>query len=517
MKKARFLPALILCVLLLLVSVSALADDPYLNKTSITLEVFDTEYISVRNLPSGTEAQWSSSNAKVASVNENGRVTAVSPGTATITARIEGYDDLTASVTVKDVSFSATDLSMKVGGFNILSVQGTYRYTSQMDIKWSSGNPNVVTIKESTSSFDKYSVSVIAMSPGKTVIKAVINGVYTLKTNVTVAAPTLNKTSATLLVGKSVDLSLSGHSLSGYDLEWTSSNPVVASVGGDNYNSTRNIRARSPGTATITVSYNKKKLASAKITVSEAKISPSSFELGVKKTRELKVEGIYSVAYNELKWTSSNTSVVKVDEYGVATGVSAGEARISVCINGGKTYSAAVTVVPAFASNKEYVAVGETLKLKLNGLPKGAKVKWKSSKSKIATVNKKGVVKAGKKPGKTTVSVKYGKKTYKVKVVVKPKVEATVRRITDTRIYNEVYLDFHNYSKKDIVYIKLNIAQYNNAGKKLKSPYDWYYLNDTVKAGKTLGNIEFWVHDDTKKVKITILEVTFKGGSKWKP
>ena len=102
-------------------------------------------------------------------------------------------------------------------------------------------------------------------------------------------------------------------------------------------------------------------------------------------------------------------------------------------------------------------------------------------------------------------------------MVVKPKVEATVRRITDTRIYNEVYLDFHNYSKKDIVYIKLNIAQYNNAGKKLKSPYDWYYLNDTVKAGKTLGNIEFWVHDDTKKVKITILEVTFKGGSKWKP
>ena len=351
-------------------------------------------------------------------------------------------------------------------------------------------------------------------------LSVVINGVYTLKTNVTVPSPKLSKTAATLLIGETIKLSISGLTLNpDYfpDLEWASSNPAVASVSGSNYGDSSLIRALTPGVATITVSCYKQELASAKITVSEAKLNPTSFELGVKKTRQLKLEGTKSLSQNELKWSSSNTAVAEVDQYGLVTGVAIGTARISVCINGGKTYTTAVTVIPAFTSDTEYVAVGETLKLKLNGLPKGAKVKWKSSKPKIATVNKKGVVKAGKKTGKTTISIKYGKKTYKVKVVVKPKVEVSVRKIKNSRVYNDVYLDFHNNSKTDIVNIKFKITQYNKAGKKLKSPYSNYQLKHTVKAGKILENVEFWVHNNTKKVKITILEVTFKGGSKWKP
>ena len=517
MKRSKAIFAMALCTFLLLIAAVALAADPYLVPASISLRVNEKKSFSLRYAPSDAEVAWSSSDEKIATV-EKGYVKGISPGSATITAKIDGYDDFTAEVTVKEISLPDTDISLKIGGFKVISASGIYTETSDTDIQWFSSNPAVATVEQSSNLYSANSATVWAVSPGEAEISIVVNGFYTLKANVTVAAPTLNITSAKIRVGEHVDLSLTGHSISRYDLKWASSDPAVATVGDDNYfDTSRRVTARSPGKATITVSYHDQVIASAKITVPGAKLSPASFTLGVKKTKKMKVTGIGSVAYNELKWTSSDTSVAKVDEYGTVTGVAVGTAKISVRINDGKTYSSTVTVVPAFASDTEYVAVGETLELKLEGLPKGAKVKWKSSKSKIAKVNKKGVVTAGKKTGKTTVSVKYGEETYTVKVVVKPKVEITVRRITDTSIYNEVYLDFHNYSKKKVVYVKFNITQYNNAGTKLKSPYDWYYLNETIKARGTQNNWEYWVNGDTKKVKIKLIEVTFKGGSKWRP
>ncbi|MDE6568544.1 MAG: Ig-like domain-containing protein, partial [Lachnospiraceae bacterium] len=67
------------------------------------------------------------------------------------------------------------------------------------------------------------------------------------------------------------------------------------------------------------------------------------------------------------------------------------------------------------------LTVGKKAKLKLQNCKK--KVKWSSSKKKIATVNKKGVVKA-KKKGKAKITAKVGKKKYICKVTVKAKKKA---------------------------------------------------------------------------------------------
>ncbi|WP_026494890.1 Ig-like domain-containing protein [Butyrivibrio sp. WCD3002] len=77
-----------------------------------------------------------------------------------------------------------------------------------------------------------------------------------------------------------------------------------------------------------------------------------------------------------------------------------------------------VTAEAAVKLNKTEasVKVGKTTKLKIKGA-KGAKVKWSSSKKKIATVSNKGVV-TGKKPGKTTIKAKVGGKTYKCQLSV---------------------------------------------------------------------------------------------------
>ena len=95
--------------------------------------------------------------------------------------------------------------------------------------------------------------------------------------------------------------------------------------------------------------------------------------------------------------------------------------------------------VTKLSSKKIVLQVGKTKKLKVKNKPAGVKVVWKSSKKKVATVSKKGKVKA-KKPGKTTITAKVGKKKYKCKVVVKRNNSIKVTKPSDNNnsVINQV-------------------------------------------------------------------------------
>ncbi|MBD5089761.1 MAG: S8 family serine peptidase [Clostridiales bacterium] len=139
-----------------------------------------------------------------------------------------------------------------------------------------------------------------------------------------------------------------------------------------------------------------------------------------------------------LTWSSSDTSVVTVDQKGKITakkGVAGETATIKVTAKDrGKVYAYCTVRVESkvpvskvqITANKKTLKVGKTLKLTAKITPSDAsnkKVTWKSSKNKYATVNSKGVVKA-KKAGKgktvtitaTSVSNPKIKGTIKIKI-----------------------------------------------------------------------------------------------------
>lgn len=66
------------------------------------------------------------------------------------------------------------------------------------------------------------------------------------------------------------------------------------------------------------------------------------------------------------------------------------------------------------------IEIGKTVTLKLKNAPKGKKIKWTSSKKKVAVVNSKGRVQ-GKSAGKAKITAKVGKKKYTCTVTVKKK------------------------------------------------------------------------------------------------
>ena len=122
---------------------------------------------------------------------------------------------------------------------------GPYNTTLDRTVTWTSASPSLATVDGNG--------AVTAVAPGKTKITAVSNAnkEKSAEYEVTVSGVTLNKTSITLLVGRTESLtySLFG-TAAGKGIVWTTSNPSVAEVFGGT------ISAHYEGSATITATVN---------------------------------------------------------------------------------------------------------------------------------------------------------------------------------------------------------------------------------------------------------------------
>ena len=160
------------------------------------------------------------------------------------------------------------------------------------------------------------------------------------------------------------------------------------------------------------------------------KLNVSMLTMQVKQSSTaLKVSS--KLGYDEVKkWASSKSRVVSVDrKTGKLKAKKPGTAYITVLLNSGAKTRCKVGVQKApvktrsIAVGKTRITLkrGETYKIPVIRKPITAsdgKITYKSSKSKIARVSRKGTVKALKK-GKAAIVVKAGKKSKKISIIVK--------------------------------------------------------------------------------------------------
>ena len=211
----------------------------------------------------------------------------------------------------------------------------------------------------------------------------------------------ISNSSLSLERGKTATLSVSVDGVSGYNVDWSSSDSSIATVSGGT------VTANGVGSATIIAKITaegQEKSATCQVTVTEepkpaeitASISSSSLSLEKGKTGSLSVSVSGASSYTT-EWSSSNTSIATVKD-GTVTAVAAGSAKITATVKSGnasKTVECQVTVTepkPAditvsISNSSMSILKGKTGKLTVS--VKGSTsytTEWSSSNTSIATV-----------------------------------------------------------------------------------------------------------------------------------
>ena len=236
-----------------------------LNKTDIVLGTTESYALST-TVTNGNLSQvtFSTGNKKIATVDSNGKITAVGVGTSKITAKTYNGKTASCTVTVKkladSITLNKTSITLGVGEKYDLN-SSIPNNTAAYYRLYYSNNTAIAPVQ-------KAGGLVTAKTAGTTTIRCKLSNGKEAICKVTVkSAPsrvTVSDKSATLKVGQSKTLkaTLNNNAYS-YRSTWTSSNTYVATV-----NSTGKISAKSQGTATITYKTYNGKTASCKLTVS---------------------------------------------------------------------------------------------------------------------------------------------------------------------------------------------------------------------------------------------------------
>lgn len=313
-----------------------LASSVSLNRKALKMEIGESQRLIATVFPNNATnkaVRWVSSDAGVASVDENGVVVAKSVGHAQISAITQDGSDIAASCDV-DVFMLAEELSLDmsekkigIGESFLLTAQVTPSEASH-EVAWESSNPSVAYVDSSgkVEGLQTGTATIIAKTKDGTNLSAscevvVIRYVSDIK---------LSSNELDLTVGEEAKLTavVNPSNATEQSLLWESADKNVVEV------EDGLVRALKNGTTDIIVSSvdgsNIRALCrvSVKTLVSSILIEPKEFKLPVGGFKQLTVSISPESATNkDLEWSSSNSSVASVQN-GLVLGFEKGNATI---------------------------------------------------------------------------------------------------------------------------------------------------------------------------------------------
>lgn len=373
----------------------------------------------------GTYLYWRSSNPEIVQVDDENNHTAVTsvtgkaPGIAIIMALnkenvVLGSAKVIVNTPVTGITLSQSIVQRPLSDktYQIVATVTPKEATSSK-LNWKSSNEKIAQVDDNGLVTFKSAghVSIIVSSD----INPKVTATCDLTIIKTVESIKLETAEISIAVGETYKLSptINPSDASNKNLDYKSMAPKIADV-----SKTGVITGKQAGTAYITVSTpDGKATASCTVKVTQKakgmKLSASALILDVGESYTLEVTfNPKTTTDTKVLWRVSDKSIAKVDAKGKVTAVAAGETLITAKSSNGLTAVCKVKVNQPVGSIElnytEYdLPVGDELELEVtfdNDDVTNKKVKWKSSKSSIATVDKNGVVK-GKKGGVAIITV----------------------------------------------------------------------------------------------------------------
>ena len=382
-------------------SVAVPVTDISLNKNATTIARGATEQLTATVEPEGTGSTvaWSSDNEAVATVDQNGLVTAVGKGTANITATAGGQSAscaVTVNAPLQGIEITGEQSTIKKGQTTQLSVvYDPEDTTDDTTVTWSSDNEKVATVDQTG--------LVKAVADGTANIKAKV-GTLEATYTITVQEVKLNsiaiKDATTIHRGETETLEVT------YDPEnttddktvtWESSDPTVATVDGSG-----TVTATGIGSANITAKVgNHTDVCVVTVDAPLESIDvQDTLELVKNQTAVIDYKLVPSDTTDEktVTFISSDETVATVDENGKVTALKAGTTVI--ILKGANDVTAEVTVtvteipIDTVSLDKESAVVekGQTTELTAVVGPEtttdeNKSIKWSSSGPSVATVS----------------------------------------------------------------------------------------------------------------------------------
>lgn len=362
-------------------------------------------------------ATWSSSNSSVATVNQSGLASGVSPGTATISLSA-GELSITATLTVTDallesIALTPTNPSIAAGTDQALIATGSFSDGTTQDLStevtWSSSNTDVATVSSMG-----LATSSAAGSADITATSGAVSGSTTLTvTAATLVSISVEPASPGIANGTTQQLSATGvfSDASTQDLSatvtWTSSETGVATI-----DSAGLATGVSEGSSTITATSGAVS-GSTSLTVTAAvlaslDITPANPTIADGTNQQFTATGTFTDATTqdlstEVTWSSSNTGIATIsnadNSEGLATAVLAGTAVITATsgaisattnlnVTDASLVSIAVTPVDpstALGINRQFTATGTFSDATTQDVT--TSVTWSSSNTDVAEVS----------------------------------------------------------------------------------------------------------------------------------
>ena len=301
-----------------------------LNKTSTSIQVGGTETLTATVSPkdaANKKVTWKSSNAAIASVDANGKVTGVKAGEATITVTTEdGGKTATCKVTVSDkeikvtgVKLNKSETSLLVGGNETLTATVLPEDATNQNVTWKSDKPEIATVdangKVTAVKAGEATITVTTEDGGKTATCKV-----TVKPNL-VSEITLAALAIYVGESKAVTATVKPDDATNKELTWKSSDESIATV--DN---TGKVTGKKIGTATITATAQDGSGVSGSCTVTvlsgvkKVTVTPATMTLGKNKSYTLTATVDAQPGTDTgVTWTSSDTTIATVDATGKVT------------------------------------------------------------------------------------------------------------------------------------------------------------------------------------------------------